>query len=367
MTGLGGKDMTIMMQRPSAFRTGTIAVACRRVRGLLRFVAAATVTIGLTAAQETAAAEQVQTGADVDVRPVIERSVPIIEREGAAWMAARACVSCHHTAFMVWSLRAAKRSGVSIDDDKLRDWTDWAGDYRHLMAPPTDGKEVDRAAAVGGQSDTLAQLVLSQSASLTSVQRPTWAAEYVADLVKLQQADGSWKSGGQLPSQKRSKRETQEVSTMWALLATAQTGEEKGAAADVAKAVQWLGEETAGKSTEWWAVRAVLERRLEHSQRAENYRGELLKRQHSDGGWGWLCDEQSDALATGMALFSLSGDETPDARKAIAEARMFLTRTQAVDGSWAVRGTKESAKDRVTPTATFWGTCWAVIGLSESK
>src|SRR6185295_8421742 len=98
-------------------------------------------------------------------------------------------------------------------------WTDWAADCRHLAAPTKDGPELKREAAVVGHNDTLAQLVMSQRTGTTNDERPAWVAGYVSDIVRDQQADGSWKPGGQLPSQKRPKRETQEVSTMWALLA----------------------------------------------------------------------------------------------------------------------------------------------------
>jgi squalene-hopene/tetraprenyl-beta-curcumene cyclase len=361
--------MAMMTQCPAVVLMGKKRVAQARSARLLRFVALLSAAIGGATAHDTAA-EQAAADADgnVDVGAVVKRSVPFIEREGASWMAARGCVSCHHSAFMVWSLRTAKRSGASIDDEKLRAWTEWAGDYRHLMAPPADGKNVQREAAMGGQSDTLAQLVLSQSGGLTNAERPMWATDYLTELARQQQADGYWKSGGQLPSQKRPKRETQEVSTMWALIAMGENAEKKATTpANVTKAVQWLGEETAGKSTEWWAARTLLERQLGRSQKAEHYYGELLNRQHSDGGWGWLCDDESDALGTGIALYSVSGGKDGGGRAAVARAREFLARTQADDGSWPVRGTKESAKDRVTPTATFWGTCWAVIGLSQSK
>jgi len=152
---------------------------------------------------------------------------------------------------------------------------------------------------------------------------------------------------------------------MWAMLVLIDVAADHSSSAHVEKAMCWLGAETLGKSTEWWAVRSMLERQFGHADKAGQYRGELLKRQRADGGWGWLCDEESDALATGIALYSLAGEQ--DAQAAIARAREFLARSQRADGSWAVHGTKENAKTRITPTATFLGTCWAVIGLCETE
>lgn len=267
---------------------------------------------------------------------------------------------------MVWSLKAAKQKGVSVDRDQLTKSSEWATDWHHF-APQTSGVVVEREVTVRGQCDAIAQLLLGHAPVDARMDQPQWAIEYAKDLAKGQQADGSWTSGGQLPGQKRPKRETQEVSTMWALLALSTShveGESLSALVDKGRA--WLGNETIGKSTEWWATRFMLERQFGSADKADHYRGELLKRQRADGGWGWLCDDDSDALATGIALFSLREDKQHTAHSAIIKARQFLAQSQSEDGSWAVRGTKQNAKDRVEATSTFWGTCWAVIGLCAS-
>jgi hypothetical protein len=31
-----------------------------------------------------------------------------------------------------------------------------------------------------------------------------------------------------------------------------------------------------------------------------------------------------------------------------------------------VKGTKKNKRRQIEPTATYWGTCWAVIGLLET-
>jgi hypothetical protein len=300
------------------------------------------------------------------VRHTIERSVPFIERQGAEWIATKDCLSCHHTSFMVWSLNAAKRNGIHVDEKKLDELTEWASDWRHLVVFASRAKSL-REDTLRGQSDTVAQLLLGRSALGSSAIRVRWAQDYVLDLAKIQQPDGSWTSGGQLPAQKRPKRETQEVSTMWALLALlAQDIRDDSCSAALKKARAWLGNETSGQSTEWWATRLMLERKSGSADKADQLRQELLKRQRADGGWGWLCDDDSDALGTGIAIFALASDHLPASHPAIAKATKFLLVNQSNDGSWPVRGTKQNKKDRVEPTATFWGTCWAVIGLCET-
>src|SRR5204862_596245 len=111
------------------------------------------------------------------------------------------------------------------------------------------------------QCDTVAQLLLASAPGKADVKPPQWFVQYVSDLRNAQQTDGSWSSGGQLPSQKRPKRETQEVSTMWSLLAL-EASHEKVTGTAMEKARGWLGEKTPGKSTEWWATRYMVERKF---------------------------------------------------------------------------------------------------------
>lgn len=301
------------------------------------------------------------------IRRTIERSVPFIERQGAEWIANKDCLSCHHTSFMVWSLNAAKQKGIHVDADKLSEWNKWATDWQHMVVAASRATAV-REDTLNGQFDTVAQLLLGRPALDSGANPPQWFVEYTSDLMKGQQPDGSWKSGGQLPSQKRPKRETQEVSTMWALLALQASDvrsnvHDETQTAALEKARGWLGPQTPGQSTEWWATRLMLERRRGKADKADELRAELLKRQRADGGWGWLCDEDSDALGTGIALFALGGESSPATHPAVANARQFLLGKQSAEGSWPVRGTKQNRKDHVEPTSTFWGTCWAVIGL----
>ena len=46
--------------------------------------------------------------------------------------------------------------------------------------------------------------------------------------------------------------------------------------------------------------------------------------------------------------------------------RRWAHGVRLADGSWAVKGTKKDKAKKVEPTATYWGTCWAVIGLAET-
>ena len=81
---------------------------------------------------------------------------------------------------------------------------------------------------------------------------------------------------------------------------------------------------------------------------------------------GWIADESSDALATGMSLYAL-GQTGPSSSPEITKAREFLRGSQLESGRWDVPGTKTSAKGNSTPTSTYWGTAWAVVGLLSTR
>jgi hypothetical protein len=335
------------------------------MRNEMRFIAACRffLLLSVTSMHQAAFATEAVENAE-EIRATIARSMPFIEKNGAEWIANKGCLSCHHTAFAVWSLSAAKQKGVRVDEAKLDEWRGLIADWPNLLDPSVRA-QAKREVTVPANPDTVAQVLLASGPwhSEESASQP-WVTEYVNGLLAGQQTDGSWLSGGQLPLQKRPKRETQEVTTMWALLALASVQVPDDALPDIVKkARSWLGEETVGSSTEWWATRLMLERKFGDAENADRLRAELLKRQRTDGGWGWLCEVEGDALGTGIALFALGDDKIPATHPAIANAHQFLAHTQSDDGSWPVHGTKQNKKDRIEPTATFWGTCWAVIGL----
>jgi len=306
-----------------------------------------------------------QTPIDEQVRSTVERSLPFIQTEGQRWIDEKKCVTCHQVPFMVWALNSAADRGLAIDREKLQGWGDWATDWKH-MANKQQLEEGERP-TLSAQHDSVAQLLLGRSAPDRDPAAAAWPALFAECLAAGQLADGSWKAGGQLPSQRRPERETDEVTTMWALAALqSYAAVDESLQTRLVKARSWLGDQTEGQSTEWWAARLLVQRGGGNAALADRVRAALLNRQHSDGGWGWLSSDGSDAFATGVALYALSRDGLLSNHAAITQGRLFLTQSQQPDGSWSVKGTKKGKSDRVEPTATYWGTCWAVIGLLET-
>jgi squalene-hopene/tetraprenyl-beta-curcumene cyclase len=288
-----------------------------------------------------------------EVAASVERSLPVLEKEGVTWIEQKKCVTCHQVPFMLWSHQAAASRGLKLNQDGLKQWTEWS---------------LEKAET--GAVDGLAQLILAIGSYQPDLQpRLIPLGE---KLIKEQQPDGSWKSAGQLPAQKRPALETQQVSTLWIVVALDALARQQPAFAEKAqpaidKALKWLQPLEKPVSLEWSAVRLLAEYRVGDREKAAAMRQNLLTLQRDDGGWGWLTAEPSDALATGQALYVLSqtGSTADDA--AVARARAFLLMTQPADGKWLVNGTKTASKGKPQPTSNFWGTGWAVVGLLESS
>lgn len=291
----------------------------------------------------------------VQARETAERAIPYIEKDGTKWITDRKCLSCHYVAFMVWSFQDASLRGLEIDKAKLAEWTDWSLGH-----------------AIGQGSEGPAQMLLARDRTDKS-EKTVALLETLRDaIIKGQDKDGFWRPGGQLPSQKRPVSETTQVSTMWnALGLDSLDGPNEKGIESRDKAIEWLkktppnGKDPA-VSSEWYAARVLIEKKFGDPKEVEVLRDKILAAQQSDGGWGWLLADQSDAFGTGLSLYALAQIGVPNTHPAIQQGWKFLIETQADNGSWIVNGTKTATKDKPHPFSSFWGSTWALLGLSHS-
>src|SRR5262249_45278928 len=94
-----------------------------------------------------------------DVRKAVERALPFIEEKGVAWIKERACVTCHQTAFLIWTHNEAERRGFPVDRRKVNEWTNWA-----LVHALTLSESQRPNAHPGDENgdDTLSQFILGR-------------------------------------------------------------------------------------------------------------------------------------------------------------------------------------------------------------
>lgn len=291
----------------------------------------------------------------VQAREAAERAIPYIEKDGTAWINDRKCLACHYVGYMVWSFHDARQRGFDIDKSKLAGWTDWSLSH-----------------AVGQGAEGPAQVLLARDRSDQS-EKTAKLVEMLTDaIVKKQEKDGSWKPGGQLPSQKRPLSETTQASTMICLLGLDSLDKPTEQAIEARKkALDWLKQTPPnGKdpavSSEWYALRLLVEKKYGDAAQVTELRDKILAAQQSDGGWGWLLADKSDAFGTGVSLYALAAAGVPSSDAAIERAWKFLIETQTDAGSWIVNGTKKETKDKPHPFSGFWGSTWALMGLSST-
>jgi len=340
---------------------------------------ASTLSVGLPTRADAAAPT------DVDVRGTIERGLAFLEKGGVAWMKERACASCHHVPFLLWSHNEARVRGFGVDGEKLGAWTNWALADTLARDPGDEGEGLE----------TLAQLILGRDRESAWRRPPTRHHQTVDPYETLwrlvldkQKQDGSFPSEGQraFPA---------DVSSSWALLALAsrdsvpapensKAGKRIGLGTDVTsklkrfeerypsareKALAFLESNPPDDSTEALALRLLVPTR--DSMRTPLAHSELLARQRPDGGWAYLKDgEPSDAFATGLALYALTAaSQKPDDR-VVTAARRFLQKSQRPEGDWLVSSRSIHRADvaddyraRTDEIYGYWGTGWATIGL----
>ena len=143
----------------------------------------------------------------------------------------------------------------------------------------------------------------------------------------------------------------------------------------IARAVAWL-ERTHPKTTQDRACRVLaLAWANDESDTARRSARSLVAMQRVDGGWSQVPGMDSDAYATGQALFALSvGGRMPASDPVFQKGIDYLLRTQAADGTWHVKSRSiwlqpyfESGfpygRDQFISTA---GTAWASMALASA-
>ncbi|MCR9199293.1 MAG: hypothetical protein NXI04_11655 [Planctomycetaceae bacterium] len=286
-----------------------------------------------------------------DVHAAVQKSLPYIAERGQWWIDKKKCISCHRTTFSIWAVAAADRAGLQVNRQQLNEWVDWS--YDSLLQPNDDEKIVATT-----NLDGVAQLLHVTRGLPADEDRITQQQQLRDYLQQGQQDDGSWQPAGQLPSQKRPKPETTWVSTAWIDYFT--TAEELDAP-HRGRTAAFLAASTPETSTEALIVRMLLADEADRAQVLSS----LLNDQQKDGGWGWVRGEESDAMATGQVLWALALHNDSQSADAQRRAVAWLL-SQQQDDRWEVKGTKKNKQHRVEETATYWGTCWAVIGLLEA-
>jgi hypothetical protein len=310
------------------------------------------------------------------VHRAVDRSVQYLQTECAEWLNTRKCAACHHAPLPLWALGEAGRRGYSVDTKFLADTTDsLLGSKDKLLASkifpdpaaPPDPRPQGRGLNMGLPMLAVAALA---SPSLTDGQKQT--LQLIAEeIVRKQQADGSWEFFATLRRPPINESQTTDVAwTVLALRELTAADAPKVRREALAKAVAWLDGPGRSAAHQEKVLKVILGARAGKPPKAlQPTIDDLLALQRADGGWSQaVAEPKSDAFATGQTLYALAAAGLTAERAEVRRGIDFLVATQGPDGSWPMTsrstpdGSPGSAK-LLTPITCAAGS-WATLGLA---
>ena len=107
-----------------------------------------------------------------------------------------------------------------------------------------------------------------------------------------------------------------------------------------------------------WSLNTARSKGLTVSSRLDEWTSWAIDKSISkrdDGGWEWILNQESDALATGMVLYALKQSGMDPKQERISKAVEFLTSSQNDDGLWYVKGPRKIVSKRPRPTGERHG------------
>lgn len=264
-------------------------------------------------------------------------------------------------------MEEARQRGHTIQAEVLADMTNW-------MAEAGEGKtSLERPASAPRALNTKA---LYYSLALGTNPQPDPKIEAARALLLStvradQSEDGSWSAWPETrPPIFGGSDESATLLASLALEPASAAGDAPSRSA-IEQAQKWLAQTPSDRDPQSVALRVILGKRLDLPvTEIDPLVTQIRERQRTDGGWSQASDMESDAWATGQALYALSVAGIDRTNPAIVRGREFLVKTQRENGSWAMpsRPTKpggEGAKNLIPIIGA--GSAWAVLGLVRTE
>src|SRR5579872_5113309 len=351
-------------------RGGTVVA-----RAFLLAVGISTVCSGrLAHADEPAAAPS---ATPRQVHQAVDRALGYLRTESAAWLNSRQCAACHHVPLVLWSLSEAERQGYAIDKKFVTDTAgSLLGSQDKLLsskifpnpADPPDPRPQGRGLNMG-----LPFLAVAARALPSLEEGQKQSLKLIAEeIVKKQQADGSWEFFATL--RRPPINESQTTDAAWIIMALeGETGPDapESQRAALSKAIAWLDAARPRDLHQDKVFKVLMGVRSgKPRETMQTTIDELLALQRADGGWSQTVPElRSDAFATGQTLYVLSLAGYTAERPEIKRGIDFLIATQKPDGSWPMisRSTPDGSpgSSKLLTPITCAASSWATLGLSR--
>ena len=305
-------------------------------------------------------------------RAAVERSLPLLQQTDVTFLKKSGCVSCHHNSLTAMSVAAARESGLKVNLAIARQQAVETAAYLDRWR--------DRALqgiTVGGASATIGYVLVG----LTFEHYPADAAtDAMARYVLSQQLpNGSWRLISHRPPMESSTIQITATS-MRALQVYAPASRRGEYQQAIDRAAAWIAQAAPANNEDYVFQLLGLYWSGAPSNVLRERGAGLLARQREDGGWAQLVTMQSDAYATGQALYALvQSGAIPATDSAYTRGVRFLLKTQFADGSWFVpsrslpiqphfeSGFPFGKHQFISAAGTNWATAALALGLRSGN
>jgi ankyrin repeat protein len=291
----------------------------------------------------------------------VEQALAMVEKQSDTFIRTAGCNSCHSQDLPSAATGFARSRGLRVPGaiPQLP---------QSMMPAPERIIDLSIVSAAG----TSWELV---DFGMNGVPRSEYTDAAVRTIKAMQTAQGHWSaSESRRPPMNAGDFQAAAVA-IYAIKHYTPPGDEASSEQAIARAVAWL-EQSEPETTQDRAFKAIaIGWARDGSESARHAASSLVAVQRSDGGWSQLPGLESDAYATGQALYALFlAGQMPATDPVYQRGVNYLLRTQAADGTWHVRSRAiwlqpyfESGfpygRDQFISTA---GTAWAVMALAAA-
>jgi N-acyl-D-amino-acid deacylase len=335
---------------------------------MLRHIVLYSIAVCLSAAGHVARAVEPAGLPDADrTAAAVSRGLALVERAAANYPTHRDCFSCHHQTLPMFAMVSVRGEQDRAADTALRAQAEFTHkSFQSKQASMLEGR------GIGGRSMTVGYGLWAFELADRPADEVTEAM--VTYLLKNQEREGYWKTTSNRPPLEESDI-TCTVLAVAGLRKYAADAQRAEVDEKIAKARDWLAtapvESNEDRVFKLWGVYQF----EAAAEQIEAARAAVLAAQRTDGGWSQLESMESDAYATGQALYILRVTGLQPDEASSQRGVEFLLKSQEDDGSWLVETRSNPIQvyfDNGDPHGKHQfistpATAWAIAALSGER